>query len=169
MKPSSRPFIASGVAIIALAAAACSAPAPNTTSGTGGYYPAAPTASAAAQDPAAPVVAVSDAALGPGTALVDGTGRAVYLFENDTTPASTCGATCASVWPPVPAAAGVAPDGQLGSTRRIDGTTQLTYDGHPLYYYIGDHKPGDSHGQGLNQFGAHWYLLQPSGAELGKD
>jgi predicted lipoprotein with Yx(FWY)xxD motif len=115
------------------------------------------------------VVAVSSAALGPGTALVGSTGRALYLFEKDSTPVSTCAGTCTNVWPPVAASTSVTSDGKVGSTTRPDGIAQLTYAGHPLYYYVGDHNPGDSRGQGLNQFGAHWYLVQPSGAELGND
>ncbi len=157
--------LAGGAVALALAAAACGYTAPDSAGQAGGYYQAAPSV----QDPAAPVVAVSSAALGPGTALVDSTGRAMYLFENDNTSASTCAGTCANVWPPVPATTSATPDGKLGSTLRVDGVTQLTYDGHPLYYYIGDHNPGDSRGQGLNQFGAHWYLIQPNGAELGND
>lgn len=156
--------LAGGAVALALAAAACGYTAPD-QAGAAGYYGAAPPA----QDPAAPIVAVSSAALGPGTALVDGTGRAMYLFENDSTAVSTCGGTCANVWPPVAASTTVTSDGKLGSTTRPDGVAQLTYAGHPLYYYIGDHNPGDIHGQGLDQFGAHWYLVQPSGAELGHD
>ena len=91
----------------------------------------------------------------------------MYLFENDSTSVSTCAGTCANVWPPIPAPTGTTPDAKLGSTTRADGVRQLTDDGHPLYYYIGDHNPGDSRGQGLNQFGAHWYLVQPDGTELG--
>ena len=163
MKRSRGLTIAGGVVTLALAAAACGYTAPAPAGGAGGYYPAAPTA----QDQAAPAVAISSAALGPGTALVDGTGRAVYLFENDSTSVSTCAGTCANVWPPVPAPTGTTPDAKLGSTTRADGVMQLTDDGHPLYYYIGDHNPGDSRGQGLNQFGAHWYLVQPDGTELG--
>ena len=157
--------LASGAVALALAAAACGYTAPDSAGGAAGYYQAAPST----RDPAAPVVAVSSAALGPGTALVDSTGRAMYLFENDSTSASTCAGTCANVWPPVPAATGATPDGTVGSTTRTDGVAQLTYGGHPLYYYIGDHNPGDAHGQGLDQFGAHWYLVQPNGTELGRD
>ena len=166
MKRPRWPVIATGAVTLVLAAA-CGATAPD-PGGAADYYPAAPT-SVAAPGAAAPVVAVTGAALGPGTALVDSSGLAVYLFENDGTSGSTCGGTCAHVWPPVPAPPGAPPDGKLGSTPRTDGRAQLTYGGHPLYYYIGDHNPGDSNGQGLNQFGARWYLVQPNGAELGQD
>jgi predicted lipoprotein with Yx(FWY)xxD motif len=93
----------------------------------------------------------------------------MYLFENDSSSTSTCAGTCANVWPPVPATTAATPDGTVGNSTRIDGVAQLTYDGHPLYYYIGDHNPGDTHGQGLDQFGAHWYLVAPNGTELGHD
>ena len=107
-------------------------------------------------------------------------GRALYLFDGDTGTASTCDGACATVWPPLPAPAdppavagtrtGTGPDAdQLGSTPRGDGTTQLTYHGHALYYYVGDQHPGDTRGQGLDQFGAHWYLVQPGGAKLDND
>ena len=169
MKRSRMLVLAGGAAALALAAAACSSPTTGGTGGAGGYYAAG--APAAAADPAVPVAEISSAALGPGTALVDGTGRAMYLFENDSTSASTCAGACASVWPPVPAPAGSSSAGNaaLGNIPRPDGGAQLTYDGHPLYYYVGDQNPGDSRGQGLNQFGAHWYLVQPNGTELGKD
>jgi predicted lipoprotein with Yx(FWY)xxD motif len=172
MKRSRVLVLAGGAVAFALAAAGCGYTAPDAA---GGYYQAAPpAASSIAPDPAAPVVAVSTSALGPGTALVDGAGRAVDLLENDSTSASTCTGACASVWPPVPAtggttAAGGAENASLGSAPRPDGGAQLTYHGHPLYYYVGDHDPGDSRGQGLNQFGVHWYLVQPNGAELGND
>lgn len=165
-----RTLTAAAVAV-ALTAAACSSP---TVGGAGDYAAAAATA---ADTTSATAVGstVTSAALGPGTALVDGTGRALYLFEGDTGTASTCAGACASVWPPLPApadpaaATGTGPAAQLGSTPRGDGTNQLTYHGHPLYYYVGDQNPGDTHGQGLNQFGAHWYLVQPDGAKLDND
>ncbi len=154
---------------VALTAAACSSP----TGGGASDYAAA---TAAVTTPAVAVGStVTSAALGPGAALVDGSGRALYLFDGDTGTASTCDGACATVWPPLPApadpptAAAAGPDTQFGSTARADGTTQLTYHGHPLYYYVGDQNPGDTRGQGLNQFGAHWYLVQPDGAKLDND
>jgi predicted lipoprotein with Yx(FWY)xxD motif len=156
---------------LALTVAACGSPTPD-GSAAGGYPPAA---AATASAPAQSAAAVTGAVLGPGTALVDGTGRALYLFENDTGSTSTCTGACPGVWPPMPAPTGPAAvtspgtDAQLGSTSRGDGTAQLTYHGHPLYHYIGDEKPGDTRGQGLNQFGAHWYLVQPDGTKLDND
>jgi predicted lipoprotein with Yx(FWY)xxD motif len=87
---------------------------------------------------------------------------------------STCDGSCASVWPPASAAAaphvtGAARADLVGTLRRKDATTQLTYKGHPLYYYAGDAKPGDTTGQGLNQFGAEWYALTPGGGTIDTD
>jgi predicted lipoprotein with Yx(FWY)xxD motif len=109
-----------------------------------------------------------------GPTLVDGTGRTLYLFESDTPTMSTCNGSCASVWPPAsaastPHAAGGAPPDLLGTLRRTDGTSQLTYKGHPLYYFAGDAKPGDTTGQGLNQFGALCYALRPGGGTIDTD
>jgi predicted lipoprotein with Yx(FWY)xxD motif len=112
------------------------------------------------------------AALRPGTALVDGAGRTLYLFEADSSTMSACDGGCAQVWPPLlthgAATAATAPlhSGLVGSVARADGTRQVTYNGHPLYYYVGDKKPGDSSGQGLNQFGAGWYIVAPAGGKI---
>ena len=111
---------------------------------------------------------------GLGTVLVDTKGRTLYLFEADKTTKSTCYGACAGIWPPL--AAGGAPKAgphvvtsELGTTKRTDGTSEVTYHGHPLYYYAGDAQPGDTNGQALNQFGAEWYVLAPSGNKIDKD
>jgi predicted lipoprotein with Yx(FWY)xxD motif len=106
-----------------------------------------------------------------GTVLVDGQGRTLYLFEKDTGTASTCSGGCASIWPPAtttgPATAkGGVVAAKLGTTKRADGTTEVTYAGHPLYTYAADAKPGDVKGQNLDQFGAEWYVLAPSGQKI---
>jgi predicted lipoprotein with Yx(FWY)xxD motif len=103
-----------------------------------------------------------------GTFLVDGKGRSLYLFEKDTTNKSTCYGSCASVWPPLTTAGKPhAPSGisasHLGTITRKNGKSQVTYYGHPLYYYVGDHSPGQVKGQGLKQFGALWYVVSPQG------
>lgn len=93
----------------------------------------------------------------------------MYLFEADKSPSSTCSGACVKVWPPVlgkPRAAGGAISGDLGTTKRSDGTTQVTYKGHPVYGYFKDGDDGDSYGQGLKSFGAGWYVLKPSGSKL---
>jgi predicted lipoprotein with Yx(FWY)xxD motif len=78
---------------------------------------------------------------------------------------------CAQDWPPLltagaPAAQGAAMKAELGTTKRADGTTQVTYHGHPLYYYTGDQQPGDTRGQGLNQYGAGWDVVAPTGNKI---
>jgi predicted lipoprotein with Yx(FWY)xxD motif len=108
-----------------------------------------------------------------GRILTDGNGRTLYLFEKDKGKASNCSGACAGIWPPLAAATGVAGPGvvssDLGSIKRADGTTEATYAGHPLYTYAGDSKPGDTHGQGLDQFGAQWYALAPDGKKIDDD
>jgi predicted lipoprotein with Yx(FWY)xxD motif len=105
-----------------------------------------------------------------GTVLVDAHGRTLYLFKKDEGAMSTCYGSCASLWPPLTtdgkasAGKGVVA-GKLGTSKRTDGATEVTYAGHPLYTYAGDAKPGDVNGQGLDQFGAEWDALPPSGAE----
>jgi predicted lipoprotein with Yx(FWY)xxD motif len=106
-----------------------------------------------------------------GRILVDGRGMTLYLFEKDTGMMSTCNGSCAKFWPPVTtmgaAKAGSGLDaGKFGTTARPDGETEVTYNGHPLYYYAGDKQPGDTTGQGLNAFGALWYVLSPAGKEV---
>jgi predicted lipoprotein with Yx(FWY)xxD motif len=106
-----------------------------------------------------------------GRILTDGNGRTVYLFDKDKGAASTCSGACASIWPPVIAGTRVAGPGisaaKLGSIKRADGKTEATYAGHPLYTYAGDTKAGDTRGQALDQFGAEWYVLSPSGVKIG--
>ena len=108
---------------------------------------------------------------GLGKILVDSTGRTVYLFEKDTGPKSTCSGACAAEWPPVtttgkPSAGNGLTASMLGTTKRSDGATQVTYNGHPLYRYAGDSKAGDTKGQGLDFFGGEWYVLSPAGHKV---
>jgi predicted lipoprotein with Yx(FWY)xxD motif len=109
-----------------------------------------------------------------GTALADGQGRTLYLFEADKGSTSTCNGACASIWPPAttsgkPTAGPGVDAAKLGTTRRSDGALELTYSGHPLYRYAPDTKAGDATGQGLNQFGAKWYVLAASGSKIDND
>jgi predicted lipoprotein with Yx(FWY)xxD motif len=124
--------------------------------------------------PAAPA-AIGAAALAPGTALVDSTGRALYLFEADTGTTSNCTGPCAQVWPPlltpgaVPGTTGAAQGALVGAAARADGTQQVTYNGHPLYYFAGDKASGDVKGQGINNFGGSWYVVAPNGNKIDPD
>jgi predicted lipoprotein with Yx(FWY)xxD motif len=97
----------------------------------------------------------------------------VYMFEGDKGPASSCTGACASVWPPVttsgdPTASGMASSADLGTITRSDGATQVTYKGHPLYFFAKDKDAGDAYGQGVHGFGADWYVLAPSGSKVDK-
>ena len=152
------------LAALALVAAAC---AGNGASSSGAYGVGAPPSSS---PPAAAVVEAHGSRLGQ--LLVDGQGRTLYLFEADQPGMSSCNGACASAWPPylsdATPHAGTGVTGSLlgTSARGDDGGTQVTYDGHPLYYYAGDSEPGDTAGQGLDQFGAKWYVLAPGGDKI---
>jgi predicted lipoprotein with Yx(FWY)xxD motif len=109
-----------------------------------------------------------------GTILVDAKGRTLYLFMKDKNAKSACAGACAAAWPPLltkgkPKAAGRASSAKLGTTRRSNGTTQVTYNRHPLYMFVGDkNKPGTTKGEGLNAFGAEWYVLGSGGNKIEK-
>jgi predicted lipoprotein with Yx(FWY)xxD motif len=104
-----------------------------------------------------------------GEVLTDAQGHTLYLFEGDRRNVSTLSAAGRGVWPPFTAAAlPRAADGVTASrVARVAGATsgraQVTYDGHPLYYYVGDHAPGQTRGQGLKEFGARWYVVNRTG------
>jgi predicted lipoprotein with Yx(FWY)xxD motif len=109
-----------------------------------------------------------------GTILVDAKGRTLYLFMKDKNAKSACSGACAKAWPPVltkgkPMAAGRASASKLGTTKRSDGTTQVTYNRHPLYTFILDkNKPGSTKGEGSKAFGAEWYVLGSGGSKIEK-
>jgi predicted lipoprotein with Yx(FWY)xxD motif len=109
-----------------------------------------------------------------GTILAGPSGKTLYLFEADKGNSSACSGTCAKAWPPLttqgsPAAAKAAVKGDLGTIQRSDGTTQVTYKGHPLYTFIQDATTADAQGEGSTAFGADWYVLAPSGKKIDKD
>ncbi len=120
------------------------------------------------QSQAAAGSAISIRSTSLGKTLVDANGRTLYLFEGDRADVSTLSAAGAAVWPrfvsagPVRAENG-AQAALIGTTTRPTGVKQVTYEGHPLYYYVGDSSPGSTRGQSLNEFGAFWYVLEPSG------
>jgi predicted lipoprotein with Yx(FWY)xxD motif len=105
-----------------------------------------------------------------GRILVNSAGRTLYLFKADVGTKSACTGACATAWPPL-LAHGKATAGtglttsKLGTTTRSGGTHQITYNGHPLYLFIKDKKPGQTTGQGLTAFGAAWFALSPSGSQ----
>jgi len=105
-----------------------------------------------------------------GTVLVDSQGLTLYDFHKDEGATSSCYDACAAAWPPLltegnPQAQGPADRSMLGTTKRKDGTVQVTYNGWPLYTYVGDQNPGEANGNDIDQFGAEWYALQPNGQE----
>ena len=128
-------------------------------------------ATAIASATASSSVNVRNTALGK--TLVDGRGRTLYMFKRDHTNMSSCSSACLTVWPAMtasfrPHAVGGAITAKVG-TIRAHGRRQVTYAGHPVYYYVGDRKAGDVNGQGLNQFGGKWYALSPSGRVIDRD
>lgn len=103
-----------------------------------------------------------------GTFLTDGSGRTLYLFAADHGGKSACTGGCTSLWPAFTAngtatAAGQAKASMVGTTSSGSGSRQVTYAGHPLYYFAGDHAAGDTKGQDLNSFGAKWWVVSPAG------
>ena len=168
-------WAAAGLPAAAVLAAGCgsSAPAKPATSTT----PPAPTTSAPAHtSAAAPATSATSSAAAKttlkttkinGVAVVtDAAGHTLYWFVPDTSTKSNCNGSCAAIWPPVagPAAAGSGVTGKLGTITRSDGSTQATYDGHPLYTYVADTKPGQASGNGLNLSGGIWHEMTVSGA-----
>jgi len=103
-----------------------------------------------------------------GRILANGRGRALYLFTADRGKGSNCSGDCATAWPPYIvkskpiAAPGVTP-GLIGITKRDDGRLQATYAGHPVYFYEGDHDPGQVLCQAVDEFGGYWYVLHSHG------
>jgi predicted lipoprotein with Yx(FWY)xxD motif len=128
----------------------------------------------AATFPAGSAATVKTAGSPFGRILVDSRGRTLYLFEKDTMAHSACSGVCAAYWPPLltggkPAAGAGAKKSLLGVTRRGDGTTQVTYAGHPLYRFAQDTKPGQTNGQNLRLNGAEWYVVSPAGLKIRKE
>jgi predicted lipoprotein with Yx(FWY)xxD motif len=162
------PLIAAGwlaMAVVALVAAGCTMGA-----GSAGYGAAtAPAASAAA--PSATGDAITAQTTSLGVILVDGSGRTVYEFANDTDGTSACTAACAANWPSVAAPSALPTSlpgvtGQVGTITRQDGTRQLTVAGHPLYTFAGDTAPGQTNGQGNVLDGGLWTVASAAGAPV---
>jgi predicted lipoprotein with Yx(FWY)xxD motif len=157
-----------GVAVLAAAcsSAGSSTPASSPT-GTASGAAAGGSASASASGGTVITTATSSA----GTFLTSSSGRAIYLWVKDTGDMSQCSGACAGAWPPVTAtgsvtAAGSAKPSDLGTITRSDGTKQVTYDGHPLYFFSGDPGAGTATGQGSDAFGAKWWLVAPTGSDV---
>ncbi|MBW3664099.1 MAG: hypothetical protein KY469_13450 [Actinobacteria bacterium] len=126
---------------------------------------AEPTEAAAPTD-ATGAVTLATASSDLGTILIDGEGRTLYVFDNDTDGTSTCYDQCAENWPAFTGTAEAGGDvdaSLIGTTTRDDGTTQVTYNGQPLYYFAADQAPGDTNGQGV---GDVWWVVGPDGAKI---
>jgi predicted lipoprotein with Yx(FWY)xxD motif len=169
-------FALAALALVALLAiAGCGSSSDSTGGGAyGGKGGEATTAAAQSPPGAESGVAVLTVASAPkvGPILVDAKGFTVYDFHKDKGTVSSCYGGCAGVWPPVlsegaPTAGEGASASKLGTTKRKDGTVQVTYAGHPLYTYVADKKPGEANGNDFSSFGAQWYALKGSGEEAG--
>jgi predicted lipoprotein with Yx(FWY)xxD motif len=147
------------VIFVVLTVAACG--------GSGGANASSTTAATSSGSP--PTVRLENSALGE--ILVDTQGRTLYLFKADSGGVSACDGACAAAWPPLLAhghlrVAGGANVSLLSTIERSGGARQLAYNGHPLYLYAGDQKPGDVNGQGVAAFGAPWYALSRTGKQV---
>jgi predicted lipoprotein with Yx(FWY)xxD motif len=174
-----RMFSLAALAVVgALVLAACggsgsSSSATSTSSGgssTPSYGAAKPSTSNTSNSSGA-ASAVSTKTSSLGTFLVDANGRTLYLWDADHSSMSTCTAACAQAWPPLtttatPKASGAVKASLLGTTKRPDGSREVTYAGHPLYTFAGDTQPGQTTGEGSNGFGAPWWVVTPAGKAL---
>src|SRR5579864_2914676 len=138
---------AAGLAAVVLALAACGSSSSSST-------------------PAATGNTVLSRTIGGTTVLTNAAGFTLYSFAPDTSTTSNCNGQCATYWPPVkgPVTAGSGVTGTLGTITRSDGTTQATYDGHPLYTFVGDKSPGQNTGNGKNLSGGLWWEMTVSGS-----
>jgi predicted lipoprotein with Yx(FWY)xxD motif len=106
-----------------------------------------------------------------GNVLVDAQGRTLYLFQKDSGTTSACTGSCATFWPPLtassmPTVGSGANASLIATSKRSDGKSQVVYNGHPVYLYTGDHKAGDTTGQGLVAFGGGWFALSSTGDQV---
>jgi predicted lipoprotein with Yx(FWY)xxD motif len=155
---------AAGLAALALAVSACGSS--SSSSAASGSTPAAAGSSAASSPAAAGGTALAARTIGSQQVVTNSAGMTLYWFVPDTSTTSKCTGSCATFWPPVkgPATAGSGVTGTLATITRSDGTMQATYDGHPLYTYVGDKAPGQATGNGLNISGGVWHEMTVSGA-----
>jgi predicted lipoprotein with Yx(FWY)xxD motif len=165
-----RPFLGAAAALaVTLALAAC-----GSSSGSSSASQAAassPASAGGAHASGAAAISMTTGSLG--SYLTGASGRAIYLWDGDHGTRSDCSGACAQAWPPVtvtgaPHAAHGVTASELGTTTRADGAKQVTYHGHPLYYFVADPAAGTTKGQGSDNFGAKWWLVAPSGAPLTK-
>ncbi len=152
---------AAGLAALALVLSACASSGSSSTTST-------PAAGASSPAPASSSggTALDVHTMGSQQVVTNSKGITVYWFAPDTSTSSKCTGSCATFWPPVkgPATAMSGVSGTLGTITRPDGTTQATYDGHPLYTFVKDTAPGQAKGNGVNAFGGLWHEMTVSGS-----
>ena len=165
-----RPLVALvALATVGVLAAGCgSSSSGSGGSGSGGGLYGGGSAPTTAPSAVATVSATSSSL---GTILVDGSGRTLYLFEKDQSDQSACAGACAAAWPVdqtsgTPKAGSGVKASMLGTIKRSDNTTQVTYNQHPLYYFQGDSGAGQQNGQGVDAFGAKWFVVNPAGGAV---
>jgi predicted lipoprotein with Yx(FWY)xxD motif len=147
------PVIAAAAAVLA----ACGSSGTSSASGSGSTSTGSPVATTGGSS-------LKTATIGGVTVLTNSMGFTLYSFAPDTSTKSDCNGTCAQNWPPVQGqatAAGV--KGTFGTIKRSDGSVQATFDGHPLYAFVGDTAPGQAKGNGLNAAGGLWHEITTSG------
>jgi predicted lipoprotein with Yx(FWY)xxD motif len=168
-------LIAAAVVASAIAVAACGGGGSNNSGGSASTSGGAYSQGGGAQSTPAPSgsgsVTVKLTKTKLGRILTDGKGHTLYLFEKDKGTKSSCSGACATDWPPLmakgqPSLAGGLAMSKLGTTMRSGGARQVTFGGHPLYYYAGDSAAGQTAGQGVKSFGAEWYVLSASGKKV---
>lgn len=156
-----------GLVPLALLIAACGSSA---KSGGSAAKSAAGAGTSLSASPASSSMTLSVRTGSAGTYLVGSTGHALYLWEADMKNKSNCSTACLSVWPAVTASgkptAGTGVNASAIGTIKTDGATQITYDGHPLYYYAPDSSATSTLGQGSDGFGAKWWLVSPAGQAI---
>jgi predicted lipoprotein with Yx(FWY)xxD motif len=163
----------------ALLLAACGSSSHSSNTNSPAASPAPATQPAATQPAPAQPTSSASSALTVGTAtgsvgryLTGASGRALYIWVADPRGTSNCMGACAKAWPPLsassmPKVAGGVNAADLSLITRSDGTKQVAYVGRPLYYFAGDPTKGTTRGQGTNGFGAKWWLISPTGGEVG--
>jgi predicted lipoprotein with Yx(FWY)xxD motif len=168
-------FRIGGVAALATAAlmiAGCgSSSSSSTSAATAAATPATSSPSSASTTAAATGVTIKTATGSGGTYLAGPNGHALYLWVADSGGKSACSGACAHAWPPLetkgtPTAGSGVTASDLGTITRSDGSEQVTYKGHPLYYFVADTTAGSTKGQGSDGFGAKWWLIAPSGTAI---
>jgi len=152
----------SAIAAAGLLVAACSSGSSYTATSS------APPGGASSPAPANGAMTVQARSGALGTFLTDAAGKSLYMFASDTPTRSTCTGQCLTYWPPfdasrMPAAGSGVTASSLGTITSANGPKQVTYNGHPLYYFLQDKAAGDTNGQGSDNFGAKWWLLTPAG------